>query len=48
MNYSSVTGKNWIFKKYDNLEVKKFSEDYLVSEIVAKLLSIRKKKYRRH
>ncbi len=43
MNYSSVTGKNWIFKKYDNLEVKKFSEDYLVSEIVAKLLSIRKK-----
>ena len=28
MNYSSVTGKNWIFKKYDNLEVKKLSEDY--------------------
>ena len=43
MNYSSVTGKNWIFKKYDNLEAKKLSEDYLLSEIVAKLLSIRKK-----
>ena len=43
MNYSSVTGKNWIFKKYDNLEAKKLSEDYLLSEIVGKLLSIRKK-----
>ena len=42
MNFSSVTGKNWIFKKYDNLDVKKFSDDFLISEIVAKLLSIRK------
>ena len=43
MNKTSVTGKNWIFKKYNIQDTKKISEDYMVSEIVAKLLSIRKK-----
>ena len=43
MNLSSVSGKNWIFKKFDSSDVSKFSENFSLSEIVAKLLSIRKK-----
>ncbi len=43
MTSLSVSGKNWIFKKFNNLDVKKYSEDYSLSEIVAKLLAIRKK-----
>ena len=46
MNQISVSGKNWIFKKFNPSDVNKFSEDFSLSEIVAKLLSIRKKKYR--
>jgi single-stranded-DNA-specific exonuclease len=43
MNFSSVSGKNWLFKKFDHSDVIKLSENYSLSEIVAKLLSIRKK-----
>ena len=43
MNLSSVSGKNWIFKKFNSSDVNKLSEDYSLTEIVAKLLSIRKK-----
>ena len=43
MKFSSVSGKNWIFKKFDSSDIIKFSENYSLSEIVAKLLSIRKK-----
>ena len=43
MNFSSVSGKNWIFKKFNSLDVKKYSEDYSLNSTVAKLLSIRKK-----
>ena len=43
MSISSVSGKNWVFKKFDTSDIIKFSEDYSVTEIVAKLLSIRKK-----
>ena len=43
MNYVSVSGKNWIFKKFSSLDVKKYCEEHTSSEIVAKLLSIRKK-----
>ena len=43
MKSLSVSGKYWIFKKYDDLDVKKYSEDYSLNEIVAKLLAIRKK-----
>ena len=43
MNQISVSGKNWIFKKFNSSDVNKFSEDFSLSEIVAKLLSIRKK-----
>jgi len=43
MNFTSVSGKNWIFKKFNSSDIKKYSEDYSLSETVAKLLSIRKK-----
>ena len=43
MKISSVSGKNWLFKKFDTSEVNKFVENYSISEITAKLLSIRRK-----
>ncbi len=43
MKLTSVTGKNWILRKFDNNDVKKFSEEYSLKEIVARLLAIRKK-----
>ena len=43
MNLSSVKGKKWIFKKFDDADIKKYSENLSISEIVAKLISIRKK-----
>tara|TARA_Y100000590_G_scaffold298018_1_gene335938 strand:+ start:695 stop:2446 length:1752 start_codon:yes stop_codon:yes gene_type:complete len=44
MNISSVTGKNWIYKKFSSSDVKHISEKYSLSEISSKLLSIRKEK----
>ena len=43
MNLTSVSGKNWIYKKFDSSDIIKFIEKYSLSETVAKLLSIRKK-----
>jgi len=43
MSFSSVSGKNWLFKEFDSSDIAKFSENYALTEIVAKLLSIRKK-----
>ena len=43
MNSISVSGKNWIFKKFNTSDIKKYSEVYSLNEMVAKLLSIRKK-----
>ena len=43
MNFSSVSGKNWLFKTFNSSDVIKFSESYELTEIVAKLISIRKK-----
>ena len=43
MKSTSVTGKNWILKKFDYNDVKKYTEEYSLNEIVAKLLAIRKK-----
>ena len=43
MSFSSVSGKNWLFKEFEASDITKFSENYSVTEIVAKLLSIRKK-----
>ena len=42
MNLFSVSGKNWIFKKFNSSDVTKFSEDFSITDIVAKLISIRK------
>jgi len=43
MNFTSVSGKKWIFKKYNDSDVKKFSYDFSLTETTSKLLSIRKK-----
>lgn len=43
MNNSSVTGKNWIYKKFDESEIRDIANKYSLSNISAKLLSIRKK-----
>jgi len=43
MNFSSVNGKNWLFRKFNSSDVTKFAETFSLTEIVAKLLSIRKK-----
>ena len=42
MNLISVSGKNWVFKKYDENLVQKYKEKYFFDEIVARLLVIRK------
>jgi len=42
MNLFSVSGRNWLFKKYSSSDVSNFVENYSLSETVAKLLSIRK------
>jgi single-stranded-DNA-specific exonuclease len=44
MNFSSVSGKNWQFRKYNTSDITNFSESYSISTTVAKLLSIRKDK----
>ena len=43
MTFSSVSGKNCVYKKFDTSDVTEFAEKYSLTEIVAKLLSIRKK-----
>jgi len=43
MSLVSVTGKNWIFRKYNSSDIKEISENFSLAEITAKLLSIRKK-----
>ncbi len=43
MSFISVTGKNWIYKKFSSSDVTNFTEKYSLSNITAKLLSIRKK-----
>jgi len=42
MNVQSVRGKNWLFKKFNSSDVSYFCENFELSEIVSKLLSIRK------
>jgi len=43
MNLLSVSGKKWIFKKFNSFDIKNFSELHSLDEIVSKLLAIRKK-----
>jgi len=42
MSYISVTGKNWIYKKFDSSDLNSLSEKYSLPVEIAKLLSIRK------
>jgi single-stranded-DNA-specific exonuclease len=42
MNFSSVTGKNWVYKKFDSSIVSDLVEKHSLTELAAKLLSIRK------
>ncbi|MDB9795976.1 single-stranded-DNA-specific exonuclease RecJ [Pelagibacteraceae bacterium] len=44
MMSSSVSGKNWISKKFSSEEINFFKTNYFLDEIVAKLLSIREVK----
>jgi single-stranded-DNA-specific exonuclease len=44
MNFKSVSGKNWLFKDFNSADITKYSENYSLSEIVSKLISIRKNK----
>jgi len=42
MNISSVSGKNWVYKKYKSSDIQDISEKYSLSETTSKLLAIRK------
>ncbi len=42
MNELSLSGKNWIYKKFDTSYVEYLKENFFLDEITAKLLSIRK------
>ena len=41
MNNKSISGKTWIYKKFDHNYVSFLKENFLIDEIVAQLLSIR-------
>ena len=41
MNLKSVTGKNWVFKKFSHQEIIFLKENFSLDEITSKLLSIR-------
>ncbi len=43
MTSTSVSGKKWIYKEFSNSDIKEISEKYSLSQILAKLISIRKK-----
>ena len=46
MNLVSVSGKNWILKNFNQEEISYLKENFLLDEVTAKLLSIRKIKKR--
>ena len=41
MNYTSVSKKNWLLKKYDNNKVQQLCEKFSLKEITSRLLAIR-------
>ncbi len=43
MSFISVSGKNWVYKNFDNIDINNLAEKYTLNETVAKLLAIRKK-----
>ena len=44
MNTLSVSGKNWILKKYNEEEISFLKDNFSLDEMTCKLLSIRKVK----
>ena len=40
MNYKSVTGKNWLFNKYEENYAKKIYETFHFNEILSKINGI--------
>ena len=46
MNTVSLSGKNWILKKYNDEDIKFIKENFFLDEITSKLLSIRNIKKR--
>ena len=44
MNSLSISGKNWILKKYNQDEIIFFKDNFSLDETISKLLSIRKVK----
>ena len=42
MSTLSISGKNWILKKFNQEEISYFKDNFLLDEITSKLLSIRK------
>ena len=42
MNSLSISGKNWILKKYNQEEISFFKDNFFLDEITSKLLAIRK------
>ena len=42
MNYNSVTGKNWLFRQYEENYAKKICETFRFDEILSKIIAIRK------
>ena len=41
MNIKSISGKTWIYKKFDHNYVSFLKENFSMDEIIAQLLSIR-------
>ena len=41
MNTLSLSGKNWVLKKYNDEDIKFIKENFFLDEITSKLLSIR-------
>ena len=41
MNSLSVSGKNWVLKKYNQTDINFIKENFSLDEITSKLLSIR-------
>ena len=42
MNSLSISGKNWVLKKYSQEDLSFLKENFYLDEITSKLLSIRK------
>ena len=42
MKSVSVSGKHWISKKFNDLDIENFKKNFYLDEITAKLLAIRK------